>query len=118
FRQFALTIAFSVSISAFNALTLTPALSAIFLGHHRERARGTFFQTFNNVFQAGTEFYKRAVHAAARWKVVTLAAFTLTLVFVYGLYVHVPRGFIPEDDQGYLIVMIQAPQGASLDYTR
>ena len=47
FRQFALTIAFSVAISAFNALTLTPALSAIFLGHHRERAQGWFFRTFN-----------------------------------------------------------------------
>ena len=47
FRQFALTIAFSVSISAFNALTLTPALSAIFLGHHRERAQGRFFRAFN-----------------------------------------------------------------------
>jgi len=47
FRQFALTIAFSVSISAFNALTLTPALSAIFLGHHRERAQGAFFRAFN-----------------------------------------------------------------------
>jgi len=118
FRQFALTIAFSVSISAFNALTLTPALSAIFLGHHRERAKGAFFRVFNSVFQAGADFYKRAVHAAARWKVVTLGAFALALLSVYGLYTHVPRGFIPEEDQGYLVVMIQAPQGASLDYTR
>jgi HAE1 family hydrophobic/amphiphilic exporter-1 len=118
FRQFALTIAFSVSISAFNALTLTPALSAIFLGHHRERAQGAFFRAFNNVFQAGAEFYQRAVRAAARWKVVTLGAFALTLLIVYGLYVHVPRGFIPEEDQGYLIVLVQAPQGASLEYTR
>ncbi len=47
FRQFALTIAFSVAISAFNALTLTPALSAIFLGHHRERSQGWFFRVFN-----------------------------------------------------------------------
>ncbi|MGB7844411.1 MAG: multidrug efflux RND transporter permease subunit [Candidatus Acidiferrum sp.] len=118
FRQFALTIAFSVSISAFNALTLTPALSAIFLGHHRERAQGAFFRVFNSAFAAGAAFYKRAVHAAARWKLVTLGAFAFALVAVYGLYNHVPRGFIPEEDQGYLIVLIQAPQGASLDYTR
>jgi len=118
FRQFALTIAFSVSISAFNALTLTPALSAIFLGRHRERAKGAFFRVFNATFQAGSNFYTRAVHAAARWKVVTLSAFALTLLIVYGLYIRVPRGFIPEEDQGYLIVMVQAPQGASLDYTR
>ena len=118
FRQFALTIAFSVSISAFNALTLTPALSAIFLGHHRQRAQGAFFRAFNEVFRAGSNFYKKAVHAAARWKAVTLAAFGLALVAVYGLYIHVPRGFIPEDDQGYVIVLVQAPQGASLEYTR
>jgi HAE1 family hydrophobic/amphiphilic exporter-1 len=118
FRQFALTIAFSVSISAFNALTLTPSLSAIFLGHHRERAQGAFFRAFNRIFEAGATFYKRAVHAAAEWKVVTLGAFAMALLGVYSLYKHVPRGFIPEDDQGYLVVVIQAPQGASLDYTR
>jgi HAE1 family hydrophobic/amphiphilic exporter-1 len=118
FRQFALTIAFSVSISAFNALTLTPALSAIFLGHHRQRAQGVFFQAFNRAFEAGSRFYKGVVHAAAAWKAVTLAAFGISLLVVYWLYNHVPRGFIPEDDQGYLMVIIQAPQGASLNYTR
>jgi hydrophobic/amphiphilic exporter-1 (mainly G- bacteria), HAE1 family len=118
FRQFALTIAFSVAISAFNALTLTPALSAIFLGHHRERAQGAFFRAFNNVFQAGSNLYKRVVHGAARWKWATLAAFVLTLGAVYALYVHIPSGFIPEEDQGYILVVVQAPQGASLDYTK
>jgi hydrophobic/amphiphilic exporter-1 (mainly G- bacteria), HAE1 family len=118
FRQFALTIAFSVSISAFNALTLTPALSAIFLGRHRQRAQGVFFRVFNRVFDSSAASYKRAVHAAATWKAVTLAAFVISLVAVYWLYNNVPRGFIPEDDQGYLIVVIQAPQGASLNYTR
>jgi len=118
FRQFALTIAFSVSISAFNALTLTPALSAIFLGHHRERAKGLIFRVFNRTYEAGAAFYKRAVHTAAEWKLVTLGAFVVALSGVYWLYNYVPRGFIPEEDQGYLIVVIQAPQGASLDYTR
>jgi hydrophobic/amphiphilic exporter-1 (mainly G- bacteria), HAE1 family len=118
FRQFALTIAFSVSISAFNALTLTPALSAIFLGHHRERAQGAFFRAFNAVFNAGSDFYKRAVHTAAKWRTATLTVFAVALLAVYGLYVHVPSGFIPEEDQGYIIVLVQAPQGASLDYTR
>ena len=118
FRQFALTIAFSVSISAFNALTLTPALSAIFLGHHRQRAQGVFFQLFNRAFEAGSRSYQRVVHGAAAWKTVTLAAFATSLLVVYWLYSNVPRGFIPEDDQGYLMVIIQAPQGASLNYTR
>ena len=118
FRQFALTIAFSVSISAFNALTLTPALSAIFLGRHRERAKGAFFRLFNRVFATGVEFYKQAVYTAAKRKPVTLVAFACALLAVYWLYGHVPGGFIPEDDQGYMVVVVQAPQGASLEYTR
>ena len=118
FRQFALTIAFSVSISAFNALTLTPALSAIFLGHHRERAQGAFFRWFNRMFELGAGAYKRAVFTVATWKGATLVAFALALVGAFWLYRLVPRGFIPEEDQGYLIIMIQTPQGASLEYTK
>ena len=118
FRQFALTIAFSVSISAFNALTLTPALSAIFLGHHRERAQGHFFRMFNRVFDAGTVFYRRSLRTVLGWRLAALVAFFAALGLTYWLYNHVPRGFIPEEDQGYLIIAVQAPQGASLQYTR
>jgi hydrophobic/amphiphilic exporter-1 (mainly G- bacteria), HAE1 family len=116
FRQFALTIAFSVSISAFNALTLTPALSAIFLGHHRERAQGRFFKAFNRVVTAGTSFYRHALRHVLGWRLAALALFLATLGCTYWLYQRVPRGFIPEDDQGYLIVTAQGPQGASARY--
>ncbi len=118
FRQFALTIAFSVAISAFNALTLTPALSAIFLGHHRERASNFFFTAFNRVIAFGTELYSKAVYGVLRWKYVTLLVFLATLGLTYWLYVKIPQGFIPQDDQGYLIVAVQTPQGASLEYTK
>ena len=118
FRQFALTIAFSVAISAFNALTLTPALSAIFLGHHRERAQGKFFKLFNDAFNAGSEFYRSSVRRALHWRVASLAVFLVLLGATYALYQRVPRAFIPEDDQGYLMFIVQAPQGASLSYTR
>jgi hydrophobic/amphiphilic exporter-1 (mainly G- bacteria), HAE1 family len=118
FRQFALTIAFSVAISAFNALTLTPALSAIFLGHHRERVQGRFFRGFNRVVTAGTNWYQASVrHVLGGWRYAAFAAFLLALGGTYWLYQKVPRGFIPEDDEGYLIVLVQAPQGASLEYT-
>ena len=117
FRQFALTIAFSVAISAFNALTLTPALSAIFLGHHRERAQGWFFQVFNRTFEYVANGYHSALHKVLEWKYVALFAFTLTLAGAYWLYNRIPQGFIPEDDQGYLMVIVQTPQGASLQYT-
>jgi len=118
FRQFALTIAFSVSLSAFNALTLTPALSAIFLGKHRERAKGRFFKLFNDVFSAGTKFYQTAVRWALDWRVASLLVFFGLLGATYWVYQKVPRAFIPEDDQGYLMFIVQAPQGASLTYTR
>jgi len=117
FRQFALTIAFSVSISAFNALTLTPSLSAIFLGKHRERAKGFFFRWFNKVVDAGTRAYERTVERVLQWRTVSLIAFAATLGLTYWVYMRVPTAFIPEDDQGYLMVVVQAPQGASLEYT-
>lgn len=118
FRQFALTIAFSVSISTFNALTLTPALSAIFLGHHRERAQGRFFKLFNDVFRAGTSLYRRSVRQVLNWRAVSLVVFLALLGCTYLLYQRVPRAFLPEDDQGYLMFIVQTPQGASLTYTR
>ncbi|MFI5059073.1 MAG: efflux RND transporter permease subunit [Candidatus Acidiferrales bacterium] len=118
FRQFALTIAFSVSISTFNALTLTPALSAIFLGHHRERAQGRFFKLFNDVFSAGTSLYRRSVRQVLNWRAVSLVVFLALLGCTYLLYQRVPRAFLPEDDQGYLMFIVQTPQGASLTYTR
>jgi HAE1 family hydrophobic/amphiphilic exporter-1 len=118
FRQFALTIAFSVSISAFNALTLTPALSAIFLGHHRERAQWVFFRWFNHVFDAGAAFYQGTVRRVAENRIPALLAFAVILGGAIVLYQRIPQGFIPEDDQGYLMVIVQAPQGASLAYTQ
>ena len=118
FRQFALTIAFSVSISAFNALTLTPALSAIFLGHHRERAQGALFRLFNRAFDSGAAFYRNTVRRVVEHRVPALLAFAAVLGAAAYLYLRIPQGFIPEDDQGYLIVAVQTPQGASLAFTQ
>ena len=118
FRQFALTIAFSVAISAFNALTLTPSLSAIFLGHHRERAQFLFFRWFNQMVTAGTGLYRRSVGRVLNLRFAALIVFVGLLAATYFVYQRVPRAFLPEDDQGYLIFVVQAPQGASLTYTR
>lgn len=118
FRQFALTIAFSVAISAFNALTLTPALSAILLGHHRERAQGRIFRAFNRVVAAGTNAYSKTVRGVIGWRFAAVLVFFALLGVTYWIYQKVPRGFIPEDDQGYIIVIVQSPQGASMDYTK
>ncbi len=117
FRQFALTIAFSVSISAFNALTLTPALSAILLGHHRERAQWFFSRGFNRVITGGTNLYRHSLLHILKWRFAAFLAFLAALGCTYWLYQKVPRAFLPDDDQGYLMVIVQAPQGASLEYT-
>jgi HAE1 family hydrophobic/amphiphilic exporter-1 len=107
-----------VAISAFNALTLTPALSAIVLGHHRERAQAAFFKAFNRVVEAGTNWYQNAVRGVLNWKFAASLAFLATLGLTYLVYQRVPRSFIPEEDQGWFMVLVNAPQGASLEYTR
>jgi hydrophobic/amphiphilic exporter-1 (mainly G- bacteria), HAE1 family len=117
FRQFALTIAFSISISAFNALTLTPALSALLLGRqHGEK--NWFFKRVDRVLSAVTNGYVRALRAFLRYEAFALILFAVGLVCAYLVFQRVPKAFVPNEDQGYLIVAIQAPTGASLEYTR
>jgi HAE1 family hydrophobic/amphiphilic exporter-1 len=116
FRQFALTIAFSVSISAFNALTLTPALSALLLGHVRGET-GAIWRAFNRGVAGMTQAYRKTLHHIMRWQVAALIVFLCGLGLTYFLYQKVPRGFIPDEDAGYFIIAVQAPQGASLAYT-
>ena len=116
FRQFALTIAFSVSISAFNALTLTPALSALLLGH-REFKPGKILGTFNKGVVWLTDAYRAMLHRFLRVEALAVILFFCGLGAAFIVYQKVPRGFIPEEDAGYFIVAIQAPEGASLNYT-
>src|SRR5438876_4809849 len=116
FRQFALTIAFSVAISAFNALTLTPAISALLMGK-TQHEHGRFFTTVNRVIQNSTEWYRNHLGNLFRWKGVMTVLFLAGLVATYFVYRLVPRSFVPEEDEGYFIALIQAPPGASLEYT-
>ena len=112
FRQFALTIAFSVSISAFNALTLTPALSALMLGHRTGESNRGFFGVFNRGVHKATNAYRDTLKhlVPLRWAVVLV--FLGGLAFTYWYYQRVPRGFVPQEDQGYFMVLIQCPPGA------
>ena len=117
FRQFALTIAFSISISAFNALTLTPALSAILLGReHGEK--NWFFRQVDRVINAFTEGYRRVLRVWLRFRLVAAVLFFVALGLTYMIFQHVPKGFVPNEDQGYFIIAVQAPSGASLEYTK
>ncbi len=117
FRQFALTIAFSIAISAFNALTLTPSLSALLLG----RSHGTknwFFQRVDRAIAAVTRGYVRALRAFLRYEAVALVLFFIGLGLAYFVFQRVPKGFVPNEDQGWAMVIVQAPSGASLEYTK
>ena len=117
FRQFALTIAFSISISAFNALTLTPALSAILLGReHGEK--NWFFKRVDKVIAGVTEGYRRALRGFLQFKWVAALLFVGALGLTYFMFQRVPKGFVPSEDQGYFIIAVQAPSGASLEYTK
>ncbi|HXZ18722.1 MAG TPA: efflux RND transporter permease subunit, partial [Candidatus Acidoferrales bacterium] len=115
FRQFALTIAFSVAISAFNALTLSPALAALLLG--KGGAHGWFFSLFNRMVEAGTLTYRATLTYALRHRLAVFALFLACAFAGYTIFRRVPQAFVPDEDQGYFMVVLQAPPGASLDYT-
>jgi hydrophobic/amphiphilic exporter-1 (mainly G- bacteria), HAE1 family len=116
FRQFALTIAFSVSISAFNALTLSPALAAILLGRGQV-SPGRFFSFVNRAIRGLNDGYRALLRQLLRFKFAAVAVFLLCLGLTYWVYQRVPRAFVPEEDEGYFMVIVQAPPGASLEYT-
>jgi hydrophobic/amphiphilic exporter-1 (mainly G- bacteria), HAE1 family len=118
FRQFALTIAFSITISAFNALTLAPALAAVLLGRIEHKEKSWFFRQVDRALDAINKGYVRALRAFLRFEAIALILFVVGLGLTYFVFRHVPQAFVPTEDQGYLIVAIQAPPGASLEYTR
>jgi HAE1 family hydrophobic/amphiphilic exporter-1 len=116
YKQFSLTIACSVAISMFNALTLTPALSALWLRHEEERNRG-FFGLFNRGVTGLNSWYRRTLERLERRRWWVVVAFLCGLGLTVWIFNRVPTAFVPDEDQDYLIIVIQAPPGASLDYT-
>src|SRR6185503_7755326 len=116
YQQFALTIAVSMAISAFNALTLTPALSALLLGHV-EKPKGAFFRVVNRVIDGGTSGLVALLRGLIRVRALVVLVFLALLGATYWVYRTVPSGFVPDEDQGYVMVLVQGPPGASLDYT-
>jgi len=116
YQQFALTIAFSIAISAFNALTLSPALAALLL-RSREGRKNRFFDAINAGIHSGSSAYERLLHGLASWKAAVIVVFFAGLASTYWVYQRVPSSFLPTEDEGYFIALVQAPQGSSLDYT-
>ena len=116
YNQFALTIAIAVAISAFNSLTLSPALCAVLL-RHRAPPRFALFRAFNAGFTRGAEAYARAIRRLIGVRWAALALFAGGLALTYGIYARIPAGFLPVEDQGYFFAVIQLPDGASLQRT-
>ncbi len=119
YQQFAVTMAVSVLISAFNALTLSPALGALLLRPKKE-GKGLlakFFGGFNNVFGKATDRYVSISGAAIRKLVISLIFLVFIAVLGGGIASKMPTGFIPEEDQGYIFGAVQLPRASSLQQT-
>jgi hydrophobe/amphiphile efflux-1 (HAE1) family protein len=120
YRQFALTIAASVLISAFSALSLSPALSAMILRPKTE-SRGPlarFFGLFNRAFDWTTNRYLSGVKGLIRKSAFALAGLLVFFFAVGGLFKTLPAGFLPDEDQGVFFVAVRLPDGASLERTQ
>jgi hydrophobic/amphiphilic exporter-1 (mainly G- bacteria), HAE1 family len=131
YKQFSLTIAFSIAISLFNALTLSPALAAILLRGEEKKYSifdWTRIEWLSRGYRTFAHAIDRAIHGTGRvyGKIITgvlKIRYVMVLLFLGGLaltaymYIRVPTGFVPQEDQNYFIVVVQAPPGASLTYT-
>jgi len=119
YQQFAVTIAISVLISAFVALTLSPALCSLIL-KPRKPARGplgAFYRGFNNLFGKATNGYVRLCAWFIRKSAISLLLLLIMTVGIGAIGRQVPGGFLPEEDQGYLYGLVQLPNAASLQRT-
>jgi len=128
FRQFALTIAVSTLISAFNSLTLSPALAAILLpprgakkdllGRLLDLLLGWFFRLFNWGFRGGTSLYTRVVSLSLRGSAIVLVLYGGLLALTWWTSTRLPTGYIPNQDQGRFYIALQLPDAASMERTQ
>jgi HAE1 family hydrophobic/amphiphilic exporter-1 len=128
YKQFAFTLAIAILISALNALTLSPALSALFLRNNNHGEEGNpavkrnfktrFFDAFNAGFAATTNKYKKSLQFLIRRKWVAIAGLILVSVATVSMMKKTPSGFIPTEDQGFIIFSVNLPPGASLERTQ
>lgn len=116
YKQFALTIAFSITVSTFNALTLSPMLGALLL-KSGEPPRNWFFDRLNWLIDTTRTKYKGIVTQLTKFKGIVMIFFVAALAMTYWVNAILPTGFLPEEDQGYFITIVQAPEGVSLNYT-
>ncbi len=119
YQQFAITIAISVCFSAFNALTLSPALAALLLKPKKDQKGllARFFASFNRGFDKFTNGYVKVAGFFARKLIISLVILGGIVLITVGLGKRIPTGFVPEEDQGYFIISTLLPDAASLERT-
>ncbi|SKB14501.1 Cation or drug efflux system protein [Planktothrix sp. PCC 11201] len=119
YRQFALTIIFALVFSTFNALSFSPSMAGLLLRPKGEShgPLGWFFDRFNQGFGWVQEGYRKFITFLTRINALVMGVFVAGLVATVFMYQLVPSGFVPEEDQGYLLILFRAPDGVSLNYT-
>ena len=117
YNQFALTIAIAVGLSGINSLTLSPALCAVFL-RPETGGKNAFFRAFNRGFDALSNGYANSVRTLSKVWVLVLLVFAGLVVLTVILFKVIPAGFVPEEDQGYVLLITELPEGASVARTR
>ena len=116
YNQFALTIAIAVGLSGITSLTLSPALCGVFLRPEADK-KNIVFRAFNNAFDAMANGYGRCVQVMSRFWIPSLLTFVGLCLLTAYLFNTVPRGFLPKEDQGYVMIVVQLPEGASVQRT-
>ncbi|MDZ8189043.1 MAG: efflux RND transporter permease subunit [Nostoc sp. ChiSLP02] len=119
YQQFALVIAFSIAISTFNALSFSPSMSAILLRPPRPKRGplGWFFNKFNQTLEWIIQRFIAIVNFLIRLRYAVVGLFVVGLAATYFMFTQVPTGFVPSEDQGIVLGIIQAPDGVALGYT-
>lgn len=115
YEQFAMTIAFAVIISTFNALTLSPALSALFLKKEKPKDN-PFFKLVNTFIDWIKAVYEKVLAVVMKLRPIMVAIFLGLLMLTGLMFMILPQGFVPSEDQGYFIIAAQAPEGTSQQY--
>jgi hydrophobe/amphiphile efflux-1 (HAE1) family protein len=118
YNQFALTIAISVGLSGFNSLTLSPALCAVLLRPESNKRKNAFFRTFNRGFDRLAEGYAASVKVLSKLWFVVLVTFVGLCLLAGLLFSKEPTAFVPEEDQGYFMVMVELPDASTIERTK
>ena len=113
FREFAVTLAMAIFVSLVVSLTLTPMMASRFLRAHEESRRGRIYQWSERAFDRMLHAYERGLDLALRWSLTTLCIFFATVALSVYLFVIIPKGFFPQQDNGFLTAVSEAPQDIS-----